>query len=61
MSPKEFRKISHPAPKLLMNEFSGDVQTDGRTYVRTQPLLELTPQGGQLKTKARLLERRFHG
>ena len=34
-----------------MNEVSGDIQqTDERTDERTQPLLELIPQGGQLKT-----------
>ena len=47
MSPKDFRKISHPEPELSTNKVSGDGRTDGR---RTQPLLELTPQGGQLKT-----------
>ena len=28
-----------------------NVRTDGRTDGQTQPLLELTPQGGQLKTQ----------
>ena len=27
-------------------------RTDGRTNKQTQPLLELTPQGGQLKIKS---------
>ena len=47
MSPKDFRKISHSEPELYTNKVSGDGRTDGG---RTQPLLELTPQGGQLKT-----------
>ena len=28
MSPKDFRKRSHPEPEIGMNEVSGDVQTN---------------------------------
>ena len=50
MSPKDFRKISHPEPELSTNKVSGDERTNGgQTDEQTQPLLELTLQGGQLK------------
>ena len=45
MSPKDFRKISHPEPELSTNEVSGDKWMEARTEVQTaSPRLDT--QGG---------------
>ena len=49
MSPKDFRKISHPEPKIL-NSLVNCGHTHGRTHARTGVNLELTPpEGGSAK------------
>ena len=48
MSPKPFRKIYHPEPKIL-NSLVNCLHTDGHTHACTKVNLELTPpEVGQL-------------
>ena len=47
MSPEDFRKISHPEPKIL-----NSLVNCGRTHTRTSVNLELTPpEGGSAKNE----------
>ena len=49
MSPEDFRKISHPEPKIL-NSLVNCGCTHGQTHAHTSVNLELTPpEEGQLK------------
>ena len=43
MSPKDFKKISHPEPELSTNEVSGDGRTYGRTNTASP---RVDPPGG---------------
>ena len=51
MSPKDFRKISHPEPKIL-NSLVNCGHTHTHTHGRTSVNLELTPpEGGSAKNE----------
>ena len=57
MSPEDFRKISHPEPKIL-NSLVNCGHTHGHTHTLTWVNLELTPpEGGSAK---KVTEGEFH-
>ena len=57
MSPKDFRQISHPEPKIsnsLVNCTHTDRHTHRQTHARTWVNLELTTRGGSAKNSDKL-------